>query len=848
MSAGFQRRFLFDPGNNVLTNIESINILDLTPPGDIAGVGTGMVMIVGEFEDGPYATPQQVASASDLQASFGSLGFQYGNQPGNNPCAVQRFADGTLAAESWNGNGIVQLNAKQFAALVICRVDTSVGTTTLTPNAFLTGAAAFTYVLQAGQILGLDIGAGPQTATFSATASTLTSTAGTYASINPGDTVTLGYDQQSNFTVTFLPGDTTQALVLARINQYAGFTFAATVTGTTFSLTGTAKGSQAQVRVVSSSSGGVLTNLGLTVGTTFGTGNVANIAAVKESEIASIVQTAISGTRVETDQNGNLRISNSSGLAQSYIAITSATTATALGFVVGSIAGNMGIAVMLSTTGTYPGTNTGTFQLSIDGGPVFTVTVTASMTQAQLITAINTAAGKTIAVADSTLNVAIFGTNPGGTVNLVSASANNVVTQFGLTVGQVTGLAFPLGSIPAGTVIQDATAAHVFVTAQSVKFTPTGVSIGGVIVATAGPWIVKIRHALDNGTGTAATAGTLTSIPTPPQILSLTSSNLQTTTAALTESAIDAQYVNALAATLDLNTIAQQVNITYSARQSNTVRRALKANALSASANGCFGRITCLRTPLGTTKQLAQSTVQEPGVGAYSDQRVIYCYPQARTFVPIIAQRGTSGGLGFTFDGNIDVGADGFLASIMSQLPPEENPGQETTFTDGVVGIESSPNAQGFMINDYIAFKAIGICAMRMDGGTAIFQSGCTSVNPAVYPSLVRISRRRMADFIQDSISDLASGFSKKLNSRAQRKALISEVRGFLEQLLNINNPDFARIGGFTFKDQNTPTTLALGIDRMLLNVMTLTSMDSIVFQTTVGESVVVEEQLPQAA
>jgi ribosomal protein L5 len=73
-------------------------------------------------------------------------------------------------------------------------------------------------------------------------------------------------------------------------------------------------------------------------------------------------------------------------------------------------------------------------------------------------------------------------------------------------------------------------------------------------------------------------------------------------------------------------------------------------------------------------------------------------------------------------------------------------------------------------------------------------------------------------------------------------------VCNFLEQLLNINNPDFARIGGFTYKDQNTPTTLALGINRMLLNVMTLTSMDSIVFQTTVGESVVVEEQLPQAA
>ena len=848
MSAGFQRRFLFDPGNNVLTNIESVNILDLTPPGDIAGVGTGMVMIVGEFEDGPYGIPTQVASASDLQTQFGSLGFTYGNQPGNYPCAVQRYADGALTPESWNGNSIVQLNAKQFAALVCLRVDTSVGTTTLTPNAFLTGAAAFTYVLTAGQILGLDIGAGPQTATFNATAGTITSTSGTYASINPGDTITLGIDQATNFTVTFLTGDTTQANIIARINQYAGFTIAATVTGSTFSLTGLAKGTQAQVRVVSSSTGAVLTNLGLSVGTTYGTGNVGNIAAVKPSEVATVVQAAISNTRVETDQNGNLRISNTSGLAQSYIAVTSATTATALGFAVGAIAGNMGVAVMLSSTGSYPGTNTGTFQLSIDGGAVFTVTVTASMTQAQLISAINTAAGKTVAVADSTLNIAIFGAIPGGSVNLVAASANNVVTQFGLAVGLVSGTALALGSIPAGTVVQDSTAAHIFVTAQSVQFTSTGVYIGGVLVATTGPWTVKIRHAVDNGTGLAATAGTLTVIPTPPQIISLTSSNLQATTAALTESAIDAQYVNALALSSDINTVSREVNILYSARQSNAVRRALKANVLFASANGFYGRIAVIRTPLGITKQLAQSTVQEPGVGAYSDQRVIYCYPQARTYVPIIALRGTAGGLGFTFDGNVDVGADGFLASIMSQLPPEENPGQETSFADGVVDIESSINANGFGVGDYIAFKAAGICAVRMDGGTAIFQSGVTSVNPSVYPSLVRISRRRMADYIQDSISDLASGFSKKLNSRAQRNALMSEIRNFLEQLLNINNPDFARIGGFTFKDQNTPTTLALGINRMLLNVMTLTSMDSIVFQTSIGESVVVEEQLPQAA
>ncbi len=165
-------------------------------------------------------------------------------------------------------------------------------------------------------------------------------------------------------------------------------------------------------------------------------------------------------------------------------------------------------------------------------------------------------------------------------------------------------------------------------------------------------------------------------------------------------------------------------------------------------------------------------------------------------------------------------------------------------------GLETGPNVQGFDVNDYIAFKAAGIAAARIDNGVAIFQSGVTSVNPLVYPSLTRISRRRMADFIQDSIAIAAKAFGKKLSLQARRKALKGEIRSFLAGLLSKNNPGAQRINGYTVSDSdgNTDTTLSQGMYRITVNVQTIASLDSIVVQTTIGEDVDVTEVLPQAA
>src|ERR1019366_5991543 len=124
-------------------------------------------------------------------------------------------------------------------------------------------------------------------------------------------------------------------------------------------------------------------------------------------------------------------------------------------------------------------------------------------------------------------------------------------------------------------------------------------------------------------------------LPTPPAIGAFSVINAAAVSNALTESQIDAQYAIAILATTNINTVAKITNIIFAARQSNTIRNALRANAIAASSSGCYGRAACIRTPMNTSPQVALSTTAAPGVGAYRADRVIYCYPQANTFVPI---------------------------------------------------------------------------------------------------------------------------------------------------------------------------------------------------------------------
>lgn len=739
----FVRRFLSDPGADILLNIESVNILDLEPPAQISGIGTGVALLVGEFENGPFNNTVQVFSVTDLVQTFGSLGYSRNGASANDCCAVVRSADGTTTPEFWNGNGMVQLNGKKFAALQICRVDTSVGKVQFTRCAAVLGGNLTNYSLTSGQILALSKdGAAATAATFTGVVPVVTASGGTYpVTFVGGEQLALGYDDTANnFNVTFQATDTTVQNVIDRINAAAGFTFASNASGQ-IRLTGRVAGTAGKIRVISASAG-VLTALGLTVATTSGTGNVPNIANLSVADIKAVVEAAISGTTVDTTGAGNIRVTYTGVPSTGTLAVDGTTTATNLGFTIGA-----------------------------------------------------------------------------------SSSAATGTSN---------------GVIPAGTKVTNAAGTRTFVTMQDVNFTAQN----------AGPYSIPVRHAQDDGTGLGTAAGTITKILTSPNdTTAFAVSNSGNITAALTENQIDAQYALAIASTLNSNSVAQTANLVWSARQSNVIRQQLRSNVLAASAAGAYGRIAFLRTPMNTPAAQAMSETAAPGVGLTRNQRVVYCYPQVSTYVPAIALRGTAGGTGFTADGVVDVGADGFLVSVCSQLPPEENPGQLTTFTDQVLGLESGANVQNFTIDNYIAFKAKGICAVRMDSGTAIFQSGITSVDPLVNPSLTRISRRRMADFIQGSIALRSKAYGKTLNTLSRRKALLGEVKQFISGLLSPGAPASQRIDGYTLTDKsNTPNLLARGMYRIDLYVRTLSSLDSIVIATTIGESVQVEETLGAAA
>ena len=252
--------------------------------------------------------------------------------------------------------------------------------------------------------------------------------------------------------------------------------------------------------------------------------------------------------------------------------------------------------------------------------------------------------------------------------------------------------------------------------------------------------------------------------------------------------------------------------------------------------------MTIIRPPLGTTTRAqAKSSTAQPGVGAYRHPRLIYAYPGVNVYVKSIGQRGAVGGPGFTNDGRIDVGVDAWIASTMSQLPPENNPGEETDYMALLLGIEQgNDDVQSMSIGDYTAFKAVGIAAPIMANGLMTLQSGITSVNPLLQPNLKNINRQRMADFITDSLSLRCVHYSKTLATRVRRALVASEIDAFLSTLRGDTNPASQRIVDYSIDSTsaNTPEQLAGGQYRLIIKVRTLSSMDDIVLDCTIGESV----------
>lgn len=847
--AGFIRRFTQDPGISEITSIEGVVIIDREPPGAIQGAATGVVVVVGEFEDGEFASPFEVTSSEDLFSNFGGFGFTYDGVSSQNPAARARQSDSAVQAEYWNGNGFIALVNKRFSRLIVTRVDTTVGTVQFTRNASVLGAQAFTYGLTSGNTIGFVI----DNADGQYSPARITSAAGTYpTSFSGGESFSVDVDGAGATAIAFLVGDQSQQQVVDRINTVLGYT-AATIAGTTIVLASATTGPSSSLEITAADAA-VTSAIGFSV-TAAVNGSDNTVVSTFTGAVASVNSGA--GTYPTTFTGGeSMSITIDYGTATQIGPIAVVFQATdqlqsaaiarinaALGYTAASDGGG-GVTTLVGRVG---GTAGNVVINSIDAAVAtalgFAAGTTAGTGNVANISQVTPTEIKTIV--EAAVSGLRMETAPSGQLRACSEGitagsyilvTSQTATALGFTVGGTDAIEDGLaGTIPAGTRVSDGTTT--WVTAQTIT----------VEAGTAGPYEVKVRPAIDDGSALGATTGTVTIVTAPIALDSFVVTNLLPLTAALNEAAIDAAYSTAIDSTLNANAISRIANVIVSARQSNAIRTALRTNALRASTEGLAGRIAVIRPPLGTTTRAqALSLTAQPGVGAYRDQRVVYAYPGAATFVPQIGSLGLSGGDGFTEDGIIDTGLDTWIASLISQLPPQENPGQATGFMTSIISVErGNSDVQDLRINDYKAFKAGGVAALRIDDGVPIIQSGVTSVDPAVYSNLKNIARRRMADFIQDSIAPRLKAFNKKLNTRNRRALIVGEIDGFMAGLKSDINPSLQVIDDYLIDalSGNTATSIAQGIFRIILKVRTLSSLDFIVLDTEIGENTIVVQE-----
>ena len=301
------------------------------------------------------------------------------------------------------------------------------------------------------------------------------------------------------------------------------------------------------------------------------------------------------------------------------------------------------------------------------------------------------------------------------------------------------------------------------------------------------------------------------------------------------------RYQDAFNALLNDDYPTNLISIVTCARKDSSIQAFLRQHCLTSSSRG-MSRMYVYSPKLTT---LTKSTVlgsAAPGVGgtdgAVRNERGIYSWPGCQTFIPEMVGTSSDCSDGTTTDdGNIDVAMDTWVAALLSNLQPELNPGQAaepvpSIFSPIIAYQRGTPTLD---MNDYILFKQGGICALRMDRVVGpILQSGITT---SLTTGETNINRRRMADFIQDSLAARYNQMAKMLGRQSLKDAIVAETDAFFTDLLSENNPEAQRIESYSIDDKspNTPALSARGIYIVKSVVRMLPTLDTLVVQSEVS-------------
>lgn len=233
-----------------------------------------------------------------------------------------------------------------------------------------------------------------------------------------------------------------------------------------------------------------------------------------------------------------------------------------------------------------------------------------------------------------------------------------------------------------------------------------------------------------------------------------------------------------------------------------------------------------LCTPPGAT---AAATITD--AASYRDDRAFYGWPRVKT-------PDAYGDLA-----EIVVDGNAFAAAAIVSVDPEVSPGGApgAPFLKGITGLENEdvPRATYDDLND------AGVAPFQLvDGLGCILRKGVTT---SITSGLTQIFRRRMTDYILDSIAGRAQNFVGRpldvdLASQTvgpEMGGLVSEIQQFLGELRFRS-----RIRGFIVDpfSQNLQSNLDAGRWFLAVRVKLLSAADEIVLVAGVGESVEIGE------
>lgn len=220
--------------------------------------------------------------------------------------------------------------------------------------------------------------------------------------------------------------------------------------------------------------------------------------------------------------------------------------------------------------------------------------------------------------------------------------------------------------------------------------------------------------------------------------------------------------------------------------------------------------------------------------GLTRDDRLVYCFNHPYTLDPDTAAE-------------IVTEPHAWMASAISQLDPDQHPGSKQTraFLAGITRLTYT----NISPTQYGDFRAAGISALEKRAGYQFVDAVTTDLTPG----LEEIARRRMADFLVESIADFLAGSVKEPNTQSRRLGNKAAIETFLRGLWRQERyVDFAEDGespGFVvdIESLNTAAQRAAGVEKILVRVKLIGFMIFLVLETEIGFSVKVTE-VQQAA